>query len=1149
MPPWPPQAGDEQRDGDAGCDAQPVERVTLLQCADDLIATKHVRLDAGNVVVTRSSDKITYWAWTQVEVDGIHLLSELLSQVALEPRVCIIRGEPLPGIPSAGVRRCSNHDTKTGEAPTFTSVERRWVAFDFDRVELSEEVDLVTDPEHAIRVLIRENLPPAFHGVTCHWTLSASAAPGRTRVINARPWFWLDRPVSDAELKAWADAHGVPPSVKALFQAVQLHYVAAPRVEGQDWIPRRFGLLVGERDTVTLPPTPYVEVEHPLDDGPRPDETPELIAQAVAHLSTLPPHAPGTNLMWHAALTLARGFALSEETTFQVLRDHYDPRCEPPWGDDAKLQHKAEDAVRASKVPLGYLTLCSCRACDAVTGGVRPVTQEMLAKYAKQLSKSRSASKSELGELLLKVAKGEPFADSDPRRRDDAIERLSFDLSTQFRGYSVQSVAKLFETSLAKMKEQDPNCPGGEVVLDRLRGAQKKQRGVCITTDIPAMTDAALDMLAKDGRYMQHGNTIVRVARTTKPAARIKSDEEVPVLEPAPFAAVREAVGKAKWFAPSESGEGKLKPALPPDFAIQALMARGDWPPLPNVDYVSECPVLRADGTIASAPGYDEASGAFIVLNDDYPAVPEHPTREHVQAAIAAIDDVLYDFPFEAPEHRGAVFAAILTLLGRETFEDPPPLFMVEATKKGSGKDKLVKLIGIIGTGRQPFSASFSENDEAMQKLITSVGIGGIRLVNFANVTGTFGGANLCKALTESHWGDRVLGVSKYWTGLLSTVWFATSNNPTIGTDMDRRICPIRLDWGRFGIADPHMIPAHRWRHKDVIRYVVKNRAKLVCAGLTILRYYFANRAPEQETSDWGSYEPWARSILGALVFAGLPDPGPAREPFAQRSNFEENQKQQFVSAFTWFFEEVAEKRPMLASEILAYIHARRPRPGVNQSCSPPSGMEGSTGNQMFHFDFDAAQQYDVLTEALQALSLADGVERMTGIGSDRKATLPSATAFGKQVLSPLNGALFDITSAVQLPEPPSLLVEAQVVDAWVKDPATGALLGWKFADGGVQWSTLSATHQRTANGAILTQEKDSAGNLVWLEGVQTRVLHYPEARWRRGPTGGIEMLTASGWIPQPRIQVRIVPFGQDRNKRNLWGVERVEMIPAQVTS
>lgn len=479
MPPWPPQLGDEQRDGDASADQQPVDRVTLLQCPEGQLATKHVALREGNVVVTRSYDLIAFWAWDQPAVTNIHDLSALLSRVALDPRVCVIRGDPLPGVARAGVRRKSNYDPETGEAPTFCSAARPWVALDFDQVRLSEDVDLVADPEHAIRVLVREHLPPAFHGVTCHWTLSSSAVPGKSRVINARPYFWLDRAVSDSELKAWADANNVPGSVKALFQAVQVHYVSGPVIEGTDWIPRRFGLLKGERDVVSLPPTPFVDERAPeRDDGPRPEETPELVAQAMAHLATLPPHKPGNNTMWHAALTLARGFALSEETTFQLLRDNYDPRCQPPWGDTAKLAHKAEDAFRATKVPLGYLTLCSCRACDSVTGGVRPVTLDMLRKYAKQLSRSKSAAKSELGDLLEKVVAGEAFGEGDARRRDDAIERLTFDLARYFRGYSGQSIAKLFEPTLKKMRETDSSCPGTAVVLEQLQHSRRKQQVV-----------------------------------------------------------------------------------------------------------------------------------------------------------------------------------------------------------------------------------------------------------------------------------------------------------------------------------------------------------------------------------------------------------------------------------------------------------------------------------------------------------------------------------------------------------------------------------------------------------------------------------------------------------------------------------------------
>lgn len=479
MPTWPPGPGAPAPFVPQAAAIPALDHVTILRCPTGQFATKHVVIRDGELKVTRPNDHIRTWDWTEAAINNIHDLARLLGEVGRDPRLCIIRGQALPGIPQEGVRRLLHQDAETGDAPTFSAQARYWGGFDNDKMKLSRQADLANDPEDGIRLLIREHYPRPFWDVSCYWTLSSSAAPFSDE-IYVRLYFLFDRAISDAEMKAQIDAHGIPESTRACFNGVQLHYVSPPIFEGcVDWLPRRAGLLVGERDVVSLPPTPFIDERAPeRDDGPRPEETPELVAQAIAHLATLPPHRAGNNMMWHAALTLTRGFALSEETTFQLLRDHYDSRCEPPWDDEEKLRHKAEDAFRTTKVPLGYLALCSCRACDSVTGGVRPVTLDMLRKYAKQLSKSKSALKSELGDLLEKVVAGEPFGEGDARRRDDAVARLTFDLTRHFRGYSGQSIAKLFEPSLKKMKERDPNCPGPEVVLESLRRAQKKQQVV-----------------------------------------------------------------------------------------------------------------------------------------------------------------------------------------------------------------------------------------------------------------------------------------------------------------------------------------------------------------------------------------------------------------------------------------------------------------------------------------------------------------------------------------------------------------------------------------------------------------------------------------------------------------------------------------------
>lgn len=68
----------------------------------------------------------------------------------------------------------------------------------------------------------------------------------------------------------------------------------------------------------------------------------------------------GHRATFKAACALARGFGLDEATTFAMLRDHYNPRCVPPWS-DRDLLHKARQAQR-SRLPHGYLLDAERRA-------------------------------------------------------------------------------------------------------------------------------------------------------------------------------------------------------------------------------------------------------------------------------------------------------------------------------------------------------------------------------------------------------------------------------------------------------------------------------------------------------------------------------------------------------------------------------------------------------------------------------------------------------------------------------------------------------------------------------------------------------------------------------------------------------------------
>jgi hypothetical protein len=80
------------------------------------------------------------------------------------------------------------------------------------------------------------------------------------------------------------------------------------------------------------------------------------IHRAGRYLAAMPPSISGEAghiALWRAALALVKGFALSPETAFEILRDAFNPRCEPVWT-DMQLWHKVKDAAKA-RLETGYL--------------------------------------------------------------------------------------------------------------------------------------------------------------------------------------------------------------------------------------------------------------------------------------------------------------------------------------------------------------------------------------------------------------------------------------------------------------------------------------------------------------------------------------------------------------------------------------------------------------------------------------------------------------------------------------------------------------------------------------------------------------------------------------------------------------------------
>lgn len=410
---------------------------------------------------------------------------------------------------------------------------------------------------------------------------------------------------------------------------------------------------------------------------------------------------------------------------------------------------------------------------------------------------------------------------------------------------------------------------------------------VVVTTEEHETNDAAGDALASCEGIYQRGAMLVDIVRDAAPPSACRGlvrAPGAPRIRDLPAALLRDMLTRVarwkEWRTDPKTKTRALAAAHPPEWAVRALHQRGTWDGIPELAGVIEWPLVRPNGEILTSSGYDPTSGILYAPSPGADVAPflEAPTQAAAVQAAGVLLAVVEDFPFATEIDRSAWLASLLTPLARHAFDGPAPLFAVSANIRGAGKTRLVRIASEIISGREPNLFGQLSGDEAEErKRITALAMGGDPLVLIDNVSGVFGGPMLDAALTSTFWSDRILGVSSNARLPLACTWYATGNNLTFrtGSDTSRRTCLIRLDSGEA--------PEERtgFAHADIIGHVQEHRRELLSAALVVLRaWLFAcahGAKMPHHAKPWGSFEAWSKVVRGAVLYAGLPDPGEAR--------------------------------------------------------------------------------------------------------------------------------------------------------------------------------------------------------------------------------------------------------------------------------
>ncbi|HVW57835.1 MAG TPA: bifunctional DNA primase/polymerase [Rhizobiaceae bacterium] len=429
---------------------------------------------------------------------------------------------------------------------------------------------------------------------------------------------------------------------------------------------------------------------------------------------------------------------------------------------------------------------------------------------------------------------------------------------------------------------------------------------------LPQIVDEAEKALIDGGAGVyQRGETLVRVVvldaneqiagvRRTGGTVMLREVKQAWLIEQLSLA--------ASW---SKSGTEHPVRIDPPAKVASTYLARvGSWR-VPSLIGITQAPMLRSDGSILQTPGYDAASRMFYDPGGViFPPIPNSPTREDAERALAQLQHPFRAFSFANEESSSVALAAVLTALVRPSLR-AAPMFAIDAPTAGTGKSLLAETISIIATGHAPAMMSQGASAEEDQKRLASVLIAGDPVIVLDNCERPIGGDLLCSMLTQESVGTRILGKSEMISLPTTAVVIATGNNLLLAGDVSRRALICRLD---ARTERPDQLQ-YDFDPRDEAR---SERPVLVAAALTILRAYIAAGYP-RAMPKIGSFEEW-NIVREALVWLGKADPAMTRERL-----IESDPKKAEIATILMLWWRIFGAREVRLSEIAEIYHDEAP--------------------------------------------------------------------------------------------------------------------------------------------------------------------------------------------------------------------------------
>jgi hypothetical protein len=316
-----------------------------------------------------------------------------------------------------------------------------------------------------------------------------------------------------------------------------------------------------------------------------------------------------------------------------------------------------------------------------------------------------------------------------------------------------------------------------------------------------------------------------------------------------PATAARVAVEVCKGARLVRQTQKSRVPA--PCTAELAAKVAADPPALPQLRGRRAGPLVRADGSVWEAPGYDPVTEMWC----DGWADPRVVALDQAGARAAA--GRLWEFVWADQWEDAGVdavswLAHVLTVAARPGVVGPVPAWVYSAGAPGSGKTALARVAGIIGGRCGAYTQPSLRDDEELARRLDLFGLESAVVLD--NLRGTLRSELLEGAVTGGE-----LAVRRLYVGPVRVPWrcvlSVTSNGAEIGADWARRTLPVRLTGRRLDAR------------RDVIDEAERGRMDLTADACGIVAGWLRSGLVYEGEGITG-FPAWSRTVAGALKWA-----------------------------------------------------------------------------------------------------------------------------------------------------------------------------------------------------------------------------------------------------------------------------------------